>query len=187
MLVYFIRHGESETNLHKQYTGWLDVSLTDKGKGDAKKAGSYLKNISFDKVFTSDLQRAVQTAETALPGCDYETSPLFREINVGTLAGNSLSALSDTQKEAIAKCGYADFCGETREAFNQRICQALHHIETLDLQTVAVFTHAGFMRSVLDAVLHTHLPRKHVRCSNCTIAILEYGNGNWALHSWINL
>ena len=94
---------------------------------------------------------------------------------------------TDTEKEMIAKCGYSDFGGETREAFNQRICQALRHLETLDLQTVAVFTHAGFMRSVLDAVLHTRLPRKHLRCSNCTIAILEYHNGNWALHSWINL
>lgn len=187
MLVYLIRHGESETNLSKKYTGWLDVPLTDKGREDAKKAGSFLKNISFDKVFASDLRRAIQTAEIALPACDYETSPLFREINVGTLAGNPLSVLSDAQKENVAKYGYASLDGESRDAFNRRVHQALLQMEMLKLEAVAVFTHAGFMRGVVDTVLHTYLPRKHVRCSNCTIAILEYSNNNWALHSWINL
>ena len=32
MRVYVIRHGESETNKAKKWTGWLDVHLTDKGK-----------------------------------------------------------------------------------------------------------------------------------------------------------
>lgn len=187
MQVYLIRHGESETNLSKKYTGWLDVPLTDKGKEDAKKAGSFLKNISFNKVFASDLLRAVQTAEIALPAYDYEASPLFREINVGMLAGNPLSILSDKQKETIAKCGYAYFDGETKEDFNRRICQALNWFETLNVETVAVFTHAGFLRGVLDAVLHTYLLRKHVQCNNCAIAIFEYSNKNWSLNSWINL
>ena len=50
MYVYVIRHGESETNKAKKWTGWLDVHLTDKGKDDAKKAGNFLKRISFDKI-----------------------------------------------------------------------------------------------------------------------------------------
>lgn len=187
MQVYLIRHGESETNLNKEWTGLLDVSLTDKGKEDAKKAGAFLKNISFDKVFSSDLLRAIQTAEIVLPDCDYEASPLFREINLGTLAGKPLSVLSNEQKECIAKCGYADFDGETREAFCDRIRQAVKGLEKLDLETVAVFTHAGFMCGMLETVLNTSLPRKHLQCSNCTVAIFAYINGNWKLHSWINL
>ena len=43
MRVYVIRHGESETNKAKKWTGWLDVHLTDKGKDDANKAGNFLK------------------------------------------------------------------------------------------------------------------------------------------------
>ena len=68
MFVYVIRHGESETNLSKKWTGWLDVQLTEKGYEDAKKAAGYLKGISFDKIYTSDLMRAKQTAQTAFPG-----------------------------------------------------------------------------------------------------------------------
>ena len=69
MRVYVIRHGESETNYKKQWTGWSDVHLTDKGKEDAKKARDFLKHISFDKIFASDLVRAVETAKIALPDC----------------------------------------------------------------------------------------------------------------------
>lgn len=187
MRVYVIRHGESETNLAKKWTGWLDVHLTDKGKEDAKKAGGFLKSFSVDKIFASDLIRAIETAEIALPDRSYETSPLLREINVGTLASKPLSIVSDEQRERIAKCGYVDFGGETKEHFNSRIRQVMNELETLNCETVALFTHAGWMRGMLDAVIGSYLPRKQVRCNNCTIAIFEYIGGIWQLHSWINL
>lgn len=187
MRVYVIRHGESETNLNKKWTGWLDVHLTDKGKEDARKAGAFLENIPIDKIFASDLVRAAETAETALPGRAYETLPLLREINVGTLANKLLSVVSDEQRARIAKYGYVDFDGETKELFVQRIHQVMNKLETLNCEAVALFTHAGWMRGMLDAVLGTYLPRKHVQCNNCAVAIFEYSNGNWQLHSWINL
>lgn len=187
MRVYVIRHGESETNLNKKWTGWLDVHLTDKGKGDAKKAGDLLKNIRIDKVFTSDLIRAVETAQNALPGCRYEILPLLREINVGSLAGKPLSILSEAQRERIAKLGYVDFDGETKEQFNSRIFKVMKELETLNCETIALFTHAGWMRGMLDAVIGIRIPGNHVQCSNCTIAVFEFENRMWQLHSWINL
>ena len=69
MRVYVIRHGESETNLSKRWTGWKAVNLTEKGYEDAKKAGKIIGDVTFDKVFSSDLRRAKETAMTALPGC----------------------------------------------------------------------------------------------------------------------
>ena len=80
MRVYVIRHGESETNYNKQWTGWSDVHLTDKGKEDAKKARDFLKHIPFDKIFASDLIRAVETAKIVLPDYSYETS-----LNMGVV------------------------------------------------------------------------------------------------------
>lgn len=187
MRVYVIRHGESETNCKKLWTGWSDVHLTDKGKEDAKTAKDFLKQISFDKIFASDLVRAVETAKIALPDCSYETAPCLREIDVGTLAGKPLSVLSDEQRERIAQYGYIDFDGETIAHFRSRIRQVMNELEALNCETVALFTHAGWMRGMLDAVLGTYLPRKHIQCNNCAVAIFEYTNENWQLHSWINL
>ena len=38
-----IRHGQSEWNQQKRFTGWVDVGLTDKGRAEAKKAGELIK------------------------------------------------------------------------------------------------------------------------------------------------
>ena len=58
MKLYIVRHGESETNRKGLWTGWLDVALTDKGIADAERVRDTLRGIKFDKVYSSDLQRA---------------------------------------------------------------------------------------------------------------------------------
>ena len=83
MKVFVVRHGESETNRNACWTGWMDVALTQKGREDATLARRLLSGVKFDKIYASDLQRAKCTAEIAIPGCQYETSALLREINVG--------------------------------------------------------------------------------------------------------
>lgn len=63
-----IRHGQSEWNLSNQFTGWVDVNLSDKGVEEAKKAGRLLKEhgLEFDQAYTSVLTRAIKTLHFAL-------------------------------------------------------------------------------------------------------------------------
>ena len=70
MKVYFVRHGQSVNNVRGVWTGWMDVDLTEQGISDAKVAGDFLKGIKFDKVYSSDLKRAVDTAKYAISGCE---------------------------------------------------------------------------------------------------------------------
>ena len=187
MRVYFIRHGESETNLSKKWTGWTNVSLTEKGIEDAKKAGEFLKGLSFDKVFSSDLDRARITAQTALPNSEIETSALLREINVGNIAGNPFSVISDEERAFALMNGYKKYGGESKEEFYARISAFMAELEVLNLDTVAVFTHAGLMRGMLDTVINARLSHQCITCNNCAVSIFDYTNGAWSLHSWINL
>lgn len=186
MRVYVVRHGESETNQSKRWTGWLDVHLTAKGKADAQKVSEFLKGISFDKIYTSDLSRAIETAEIAIPNCHYEKTPLLREVNVGSLANQPISVLSDSQRLQASKNGYADFGGEMKDELYKRILQFRKELETQNYETVSVFTHAGWMCGLLDTVVEERLQRKHICCNNCTVAIFEFQNEIWRLHSWIN-
>ena len=50
-----IRHGQSEWNQQKRFTGWVDVALTDKGRAEAKKAGELIKEkkIKLDSFYSS--------------------------------------------------------------------------------------------------------------------------------------
>jgi len=63
-----LRHGQSQWNFENKFTGWKDVPLTEKGKNEAKKAGQLIKKhkIKIDKIFSSNLQRANETAEIAI-------------------------------------------------------------------------------------------------------------------------
>lgn len=187
MKVYVIRHGESETNVTRRWTGWLDVHLTEKGRRDGEKAGEILRSVPFDRVFSSDLARARETAQVALPGVAVETTSLLREIDVGTLENQPHSTLTEAQKSRIGPYGYADFGGESREEFKSRVRQFLALLEGLECENVAVFSHAGWLREMLDEVVGMRLPRDRIRCNNCAVAVLEYADdGRW-LYSWINV
>ena len=186
MRVWVIRHGESETNRDGLWTGWLDVPLTDKGREDAVAARRVLSGVQFDKIYTSDLQRAETTAEIAIPGCQYAQKQILREINVGNLAGNPLSAVMDQNNRPMNCDGYGSFGGETKEAFSNRVATFIRSLESEDCENIAVFSHGGFLRKFLDLVVGTELPRKHICCNNCAVAIFEYNDSVWQLHSWIN-
>ena len=63
-----LRHGESQWNLENRFTGWTDVNLTKKGQIEAREAGLLLKEnrFKFDLVFTSYLQRSINTSKICL-------------------------------------------------------------------------------------------------------------------------
>ncbi len=61
-----LRHGQSIWNLENRFTGWVDVSLSEKGILEAMQAGKKLASIKFNCLFTSVLKRATETAEIVL-------------------------------------------------------------------------------------------------------------------------
>lgn len=96
MDVVLMRHGESEANFENYWTGWLDVSLTEKGQEQARKAGEKIKNaqIEFDAAFTSVLKRASLTCQIILEESDQLWIPKFKtwrlnERHYGALVGKN--------------------------------------------------------------------------------------------------
>ena len=186
MRVWIVRHGQSETNVRGEWTGHLDVSLTEKGREDALCAAKILSGVSFDKIYSSDLKRAKNTAEIAIPGCKYETSSLLREIDVGNIAGKPLSVVIGADGVRMNENGYDAFGGESNEEFSERVKAFMKILEDEKCENIAVFSHNGFIRRFLDLALGIKIPRKAMSCKNCTVAIFEYNDKAWRLHSWIN-
>ena len=187
MKVYVIRHGESENNLNEKWTGWYDTPLTEKGKKDAEAAGEILRGVAFDKIYASDLSRAMNTARIAIPNCEFEISALLREINVGSLENKPNNIISDEEISHVFVHGYEKFGGESNEQFFGRVVRFAKGLESSGYENVAVFTHAGWLRRMLNFAVELTMPRKNVICNNCTVGIFEYKNGTWYLHSWINV
>ena len=185
MRVWVIRHGESEANKNGLLTGWLDAPLTEKGEEEAALVKKVLSGVRFDKIYASDLLRAKSTAEIAIPECQCETTAMLREINVGTIAGQPLTAVKNIRP--MTKDGYGSFDGESRAEFRDRVAAFMKIIETEDCENIAVFSHAGVIRNFLDIALGIVHDRSKICCNNCTVAIFEYCHSNWRLHSWINV
>lgn len=187
MKVFMIRHGESETNKNGLWTGWLDPPLTEKGREGAESVGRLLSGISFDKIYSSDLSRAKNTAEIALKTCEYEVVSALREINVGNISGKPLDTVTASERETLGKDGYGCFGGESQAAFGKRVLEFMRMLEREGYENVAVFSHAGFIRKMLDSVLRVKVPHRNMLSKNCMVAIFEYNVGGWKLHSWINI
>lgn len=62
-ILIFVRHGESEGNKSKRFNGSLNLRLTDRGRAQAHKTAEYLDKFKIDKVYSSDLARALETSE----------------------------------------------------------------------------------------------------------------------------
>ena len=85
MVVYIVRHGETECNVNNICYGWYDCPINEKGISQAKNLGRFLKSKKIDKIISSDLLRAKMTAELInnelyVP---VEFNSSFREINFG--------------------------------------------------------------------------------------------------------
>lgn len=78
-ILVLVRHGESQWNLENKFTGWVDVELTDKGREEAKRAGERLKDLKFDKAYTSTLKRAQNTLTLILKVIRQENIPIEKD------------------------------------------------------------------------------------------------------------
>jgi 2,3-bisphosphoglycerate-dependent phosphoglycerate mutase len=74
-----LRHGQSQWNLENRFTGWIDVPLSAKGEAEARAAGEKLRGRRIDKVYTSVLKRAIDTATLALEAAGLGTPPIERD------------------------------------------------------------------------------------------------------------
>lgn len=86
-IIYLARHGETAWSLTGQHTGRTDLPLTERGEHNARRLGQRLSGMTFAKVFTSPLQRAMRTCELAGFKAVAEADPNLVEWNYGDYEG----------------------------------------------------------------------------------------------------
>ena len=100
-----VRHGQSEWNLEKRFTGWVDVDLTGQGKLEACKAGEYVKkiNININHFYSSFQLRAIKTLKLIQETLRDQTTPIrawqLNERHYGSLTGLN----KDQMKEKLGE------------------------------------------------------------------------------------
>ena len=101
-----LRHGQSQWNASNQFTGWVDVDLTDKGRAEAARAGELIAagDRQPDVLYTSLLRRAITTAHLALEAADRLWIPVQRNWRLNERHYGALQGL----EKAATKAKYGD-------------------------------------------------------------------------------
>lgn len=103
--LYLIRHGQSDGNAEGRFGGHGPTPLSELGKKQAEATAKLLKKEGVNAIYSSDLLRAMQTAEplSQLTGIPVISTSAFRERNVGVLEGLTF----DESKQTFPKDYYA--------------------------------------------------------------------------------
>ncbi len=97
-----IRHGESVWNKENRFTGWKDVDLSEKGRGEAQSAGELLKaeGFEFNLAYTSVLKRAIRTLNIILDEMDTMWLPVIKNWRLNERHYGNLQGLNKAETAA---------------------------------------------------------------------------------------
>lgn len=87
-IIYFV-HGTTYDNAEGKCSGWKQVELNELGKEQSKQLGKTTKDLKFDAIFTSDLIRAIDSANLSWPEKEKIQDKRLRECNYGEYDGES--------------------------------------------------------------------------------------------------
>lgn len=172
--IIFVRHGETAWNVELRYQGQGDSPLSEQGVAQAKRVGDFLSRRKIAAVYTSDLGRAVFTAETIAQhhGLKPIADQRLREMTFGVWEGL-------TRAEVLER--YADLYyarledssahpvpgGEQPEDVVKRLLSCLDDlVHRHDGETIVIVSHGAALRLTLAALLGIPLNRSHCLSQN---------------------
>ncbi len=146
------RHGETDWNAVGRWQGHADPPLNAVGRAQAAALAGELAGTGIDGVVSSDLARAVETAEIVAGrlGLVVAQDPGLREIDVGSWSGLTRAEVAARFPEGFARwqAGEIGHDGETRDELTARVVAALlRHAVGQRGSRLLVVTHGGSIRA----------------------------------------
>lgn len=198
MKIYLIRHGKTQWNLEGRFQGASgDSPLLPEAKKSVKKLGQTLADIPFDAIYSSDLHRAITTAEIISqehhPPLLVQKEASLREWDLGTLEGQKISimeAIYPKQMEAfshnLARFDHNAFDAESVYHTTQRIG---HFIKSLygKKDSILIVGHGASLTAAIRSLLGYEYAklRQNGGLDNASITILETNDGqDFKLITW---
>ena len=187
MKLYFVRHGRTLWNLEGRFQGASgDSPLLPESIDILKQLGQYLKEIPFDKIYSSDLPRAIKSAEIIQSQlqapCTLKSIPDLREWQLGKLEGlkiATLNAIYPRQIKAfrsnLAQFDTKMFEAESLYSTTQRTIQFIKSLKGSPAERVLIVGHGANLTASLRTLLgykEAHL-RKDGGLANASLTVLE--------------
>jgi broad specificity phosphatase PhoE len=184
MRLILVRHGESTSNVKKLFSGHSQHPLSKKGEEQVKKLALRLKDEKIDAIYSSDLNRAIQTAEAIIkfhPNLRLIQDKRIREFNFGKLEGTpEIPGMKWTEAENK----FPEL--ERVESVYNRVKDFLDEIyKKHKKETVLVSCHGGTKRAFLTIIHNKSISEfnSFKPSKNTSISIFDIEeNGNHKVH-----
>jgi 2,3-bisphosphoglycerate-dependent phosphoglycerate mutase len=188
-----IRHGETHWNVEEREMGQLDSPLTVRGIAQAQSLAGRLLPVSFTTIYSSDLPRAVGTAQII---AKEKSMPVhfdlrLRERNMGIFQGLTVAEMHEmypSEKAEYSRIGFTYVIpgGESAKQRLDRTVLCLNEIgEKHPNETVLCVTHGGILMGFFQYVLGMDpMSGARFKRQNAAINIFEKNNEKWVLETW---
>ena len=199
MKLYFVRHGRTLWNLEGRFQGASgDSPLLSESIDILKQLGQYLNEIHFDTIYSSDLPRAVKSAEIIQSQlqapCPLKSIPDLREWQLGKLEGLKIATLNAIYPQQIkafrsnlAQFDTRMFEAESLYSTTQRTIQFIKSLKESPAENILIVGHGANLTASLRTLIgykEAHL-RKEGGLANASLTVLETENfETFTLERW---
>lgn len=186
LVLYIVRHGQTQYNIESRIQGWCDSPLSDLGKKQAEKIGKYLQDIDFKGCVCSDTSRTINTAKIILKdrNISITTNSNLRELHFGSYEAKKTCEMIKLD-ETILRKGFREFNGEDIQDLVDRYLKGLEDIKkTYQDGNILVVSHGRAITTVLktlDPSIDNEdiILGKSKIVDNCSVSKLTYENHQW--------
>ncbi len=193
MKFYIFRHGQTDWNKERRIQGHSNTPLNDLGRSQATELRRKLSGLNLQIIYSSDLDRAFETAQIGVKGLDIEIikDERLREAQFGQAEGmlieDIMKTFGEESWERFMKLdpNHLDICfpdGETRRNSILRMRSVIDEIiKEGKYERVGISTHGGVVRNLLGSYLMEKDRESNydIPIPNCVVYELNYQNGSF--------
>lgn len=200
MEIYFVRHGQTIWNVEKRFQGLSDSPLTELGITQAKLLGEKLKDIKFNKFYSTSLKRAYDTANY-IKGNRKQKVEIFDdfvEISMGDMEGIKQEDFKKLYPEQVKNFFFnqleynpSSFGGESFLEVRERVIRGLNKFIELNknYERVLVVSHGATLKTLLHYISGKDISTLSDEAipKNTSYTIVKYENGKFEIIDFSNI
>lgn len=174
--LYLVRHGETDWNVDGRLQGRENIPLNENGTKQAYLLAEFFKNQPCDKIISSPLKRAFETAHIIASSIGITDVHVINEL-VERDWGSASGLLPD-ERHKIFPAGIPD--QEDFETLQARGMKCLNEIvKKFENKNIIIVSHGGIINSMLHAISQGEFGSFKTRLKNASINKIIYNDYNW--------
>jgi alpha-ribazole phosphatase/probable phosphoglycerate mutase len=160
MKITLIRHAEVQEKYKNKYNGHINIGLSKRGEAQAKELAKHFLEKEFDRVYSSDLKRAIDTLKEFKQSKNAIYTSKLREKSWGEYEGLGFDEIISQGKikyetftqwiEALGGEPYKDYIDRINEFF-------FKDLASLDVENILIITHSGVIKTLISIVKNLSL------------------------------